>query len=119
MKWPPLTDAERERLALLSRVAYARPTFEERQERKRLIDLAARERIGREEERSRAARRPAAEQFLREALADGPRSPLELVLQAKSQGLSSYRLQSARRKLSIVSARDGAGTVVWSLPEAA
>jgi hypothetical protein len=91
----------------------------ERERLRREIDREVRAKLARERPLARAARRPAAEQFLLEALADGPRSPLELVLEAKTQGLSSYRLQSARRKLSIISARDAAGTVVWSLREAA
>ncbi len=91
----------------------------ERERLRREIDREVRAKLARESALARATRRPAGERFLLEALVDGPRPARELILEAKREGITVYRLRRARHRLGVVGFRDPTLGVAWSLREAA
>lgn len=62
--------------------------------------------------------RSVAVEFVRAALADGPRAQHEVCAEAAAAGLTARSVQRARRDAGVISRKDGmSGPWVWSLAD--
>ncbi|MGA9994659.1 MAG: AAA family ATPase [Pyrinomonadaceae bacterium] len=68
------------------------------------------------DEEERGARSEA-EDFLRDALSDGPRASKEIKTEARQAGISEITLRRAKDKLGIRAKKDGLERWLWTLPE--
>ncbi len=58
-----------------------------------------------------------AEDFLREALADGPKKAADVVKEAKKADVAEATLKRAKKALNVLSKKDGDGSWWWHLPK--